>query len=251
MFRSFIYLDEDKLTTYMRQLSGKNVATPTTMTRKQTSGIQASFNGFGINSGRETNVNEQFQRDLSFDYDSFEQALSRVEGEEYYDLALNGDYDLMTLPGMKIVRLCNGFSIPEEFDMINLVEQFKPMLMGQIQTNSEGEQKALENVVGKASADIPILIDSDLTIAAKLNTQYLYEEYSTLEDYSDQDVYILCKTVGVVHRDEVIIFDPLKDFIRLPRVARRQLESQGTSIGLEKIKTEGPVLKVEVIAIYK
>ena len=49
----------------------------------------------------------------------------------------------------------------------------------------------------------------------------------------------------------VEIFDPLKDFIRLPRTMRRQMTANGKPVGLDKISIEGPVLKVEVIAIYK
>ena len=91
----------------------------------------------------------------------------------------------------------------------------------------------------------------DITVAGKLNVKYLHEEYANLEDYADQDVYLLCKVVGVIRKDEVEIFDPLKDFIRLPRTMRRQMTASGKSIGLDKITIEGPVLKVEVIAIYK
>ena len=49
----------------------------------------------------------------------------------------------------------------------------------------------------------------------------------------------------------VDIFDPLKDFIRLLRTMRRKMTANAKSVGLDKISIEGPVLKVEVIAIYK
>ena len=55
----------------------------------------------------------------------------------------------------------------------------------------------------------------------------------------------------MIRKEKVEIFDPLKDFIRLPRAMRRQMTTNSTSIGLDKISVEGPVLKVEVIAIYK
>ena len=61
---------------------------------------------------------------------------------------------------------------------------------------------------------------------------------------------MLCKVVGIVRRDTVEIFDPLKDFIKLPRAMRRQMTTDN-SIGFNKITVEGPVLKVEVVAIYK
>jgi len=64
-------------------------------------------------------------------------------------------------------------------------------------------------------------------------------------------VYILCKVVGIVRKAWVEIFDPLKDFIRLPRAARRSMTVSENTNGLESIVIEGPVLKVEIIAIYK
>lgn len=252
MFRSFIYLDEDKLYTYKRQIEGTNKAQPKAISQKKTLGFSATTHGLGVNGSTETSVDSAFERDVSFDYDQFELDLSRLDGEDYFDCVLNNEYDLTTVPPMKLVRICSGFEIPEEFDAVNLLDRFRPMLMGQIETKSAGEQEALENILGKASADIPFVVECDnFTVAGKLNAKNLLEEYSSLEDYADQDVYMLCKVVGTVRKNTVEIFDPLKDFIRLPRTMRRQMTSNGTSVGLEKIIVEGPVLKVEVIAIYK
>lgn len=252
MFRSFIYLDEDKLYTYKRQIEGANKAQPKAISQKKTLGFSASAHGLGVNGSTETNIDSAFERDVSFDYDHFELDLTPLEGEDYFDCVLNNEYDLTTIPPMKLVRLCSGFEIPEAFDAVNLIDRFMPMLMGQIETKSVGEQEALENILGKASADIPFVVEcDDVIVAGKLNAKYLHEEYSNLEDYSDQDVYMLCKVVGMVRKNSVEIFDPLKDFIRLPRTMRRQMTSNGTSVGLEKIVVDGPVLKVEVVAIYK
>lgn len=171
---------------------------------------------------------------------------------DYFDCVLNCEYDLTTIPAMKLLRICNSFEIPEAFDVVTLIDQFKPMLIGQIETKSIGEQEALMSVLGNASADIPFVIEhDDITISGKLNTKFLCEDYASLEDYADQDVYMLCKVVGIVRKDLVEIFDPLKDFIRLPRAMRRQMSAAGNSTGLDKIIIGGPVLKVEVIAIYK
>ncbi len=252
MFRSFIYLDEDKLYTYKRQIDGKNSALPLSVTQKKTAGFSAGMTGFGVNGAMETSVNSEFEKDVSFDYDHFELALGELEGEDYFDFVLNNDYDLTTIPAMKLFRICSGFEIPEEFEAVKLIDQFMPMLVGQIETKSTQEQEALEGIMGKAAADIPFVIEcDDVTISGKLNAKYLHEEFSSLEDYADQDVYMLCKLVGMVRKDRVEIFDPLKDFIHLPRSIRRQIDTSDNSVGLDKILIEGPVLKVEVIAIYK
>ncbi len=252
MFRSFIYLDTDKLYTYKRQIDGKNTAQPKSISKRKTAGFSATVNGFGMNGATETSIDGEFEKDVSFDYDQFELDLSRLDGEDYFDCVLNNEYDLTTIPAMKLLRICSNFEIPEAFDMVNLIDRFMPMLMGQIETKSTGEQEALEGILGKASADIPFVVEcDDVTISGKLNAKYLYEEYANLEDYAEQDVYMLCKVVGLARRDTVEIFDPLKDFIRLPRTMRRQMTTDDDSVGFNKITVEGPVLKVEVIAIYK
>lgn len=76
------------------------------------------------------------------------------------------------------IRICCGFEIPEAFDVVNLVEQFKPLLIGQIETQSAGEQEALQGILGNASADIPFVVELDeVTISGKLNAKYLCEDY--------------------------------------------------------------------------
>lgn len=252
MFRSFIYLDTDKLYSYKRQIEGVNQVLPKTANEKKTKSIEAGIEGLGVNVATETSVTGEFEKDISFDYDRFELALEKLDGEDYFDCVLNSDYDPQTVPPMKIFRISTGFSVPEEFDAVNLIDQFMPMLVGEIQTKSNSEQEALEAFLGKASADIPIIINyGDVAISGKLNARYLLEEYSSLEDYADQDVFMLCKVIGVSRKECVEIFDPLKDFIRLPRMMRRQMEGKAKTSGLEKIKIQGPVLKVELISIYK
>lgn len=252
MFRSFIYLDEDKLYSYMRLIQGKNTAQPTAIAHKKHTEVGATLRGVAVNHSVETDVTENITQDICFDYDQFELALNGLGGEDYFDCVVNDGYDITTIPAMNIARICAGFEIPEEFDAVKLIEMFKPMLMGQIETKNIGEQAALQGFLGNASADIPIIIDyNDITLASKLNAKYLQEDYSLLEDYMDQDVYILFKTVGMVRKESVEIFDPLKDFIRLPRTMRRQMTAGGKSIGIDKISVDGPVLKAEIIAIYK
>ena len=129
MFRSFIYLDEDKLYTYKRQVDGKNTAQPKAVSQKKSAGFSAAMSGFGVNGAMETSIDGEFERDVSFDYDQFELDLARLAGEDYFDCVLNDEYDLTTIPSMKLLRICSGFEIPEAFDVVNLIEQFRPMLM--------------------------------------------------------------------------------------------------------------------------
>ena len=138
-----------------------------------------------------------------------------MDGTEYFDLVLK-DYDLNTVPNMSIIRVNGSFEIPEQFDMFNLAQNFMPLLKSQIQTSSQDEKELMETFLGNASADIPIVMESeDLVVSSKLNTSFLEEEYAQLEEYSEQEVYMLCKVVGKMQKNRVEIFNPLKDFIKL------------------------------------
>ena len=109
----------------------------------------------------------------------------------------------------------------------------------------------MRTFIGSASADVPIISEFDnVNVYGKLNTKYLIEEYDQLDEYYEQNVFILCKVIGLMQKDRVKIFDPLKDFIKFPRAIRRQVNIEEIH-GFEDIYINGPVLKVEIIAIYK
>ena len=252
MFRTFIYLDKDKLYAYKRLIEGGNEPHLKNVTKKKSAGITADFGQIGLNVATETSVSGEYKRDVEFDYDRFETGLNNFDGEDYFDCVLNEDYDLTTIPSMKIIRILGGLIIPESFDVVTLFQQFMPLLIGQVPTTSEIEEDALQTYLGNASADIPFIVEcDDITVSGKLNAKNLMEDYTSLEEYEDQEVYLLCKVIGVSRKEKVEIFDPLKDFIKLPRAVRRGKNMNGETVGLEKISVDGPVLKVEIIAIYK
>ena len=252
MFRNFIYLDTDKLYTYKRQIEGANNPNIKAVKKTKNRGVEAQLAAISVQAQDEISTEAEVEKDTSFEYDRFENALSNYEGEDYFDFVLNSDYTYLTLPAMKIVRIESPFSIPADFDMVNLIEQFKPYLLGQIDAKSVQEKEAIRSLISNTSADIPIIIETDeITISSKLNMKYLIEEYTDLEDYESQDVFMLCRVVGISHKESVEIFNPLKDFIKLPRAVRRNMDSKGTEIGLNPIIIPGPVLKLDIIAIYK
>lgn len=249
MFRSFIYLNEEKMYSYLRQIDKEFANQPTKISKRKTREGTIGNGLLGMNAGTETEEKRELVKDITKDYDRFEKKLDELDGTEYFDLILE-DYDLNTVPSMSIVRLNGSFEIPEQFDMFNLAQNFMPLLKSQIQTSSQDKKELMETFLENASADIPIIMESEgLIVSSKLSTSFLEEEYAQLEEYSEQEVYMLCKVVGKMQKNQVEIFNPLKDFIKLPRAVRRGMDSD--SDGFESIIIDGPVLKVEVIAMYK
>ncbi len=251
MFRSFIYLDKEKMYTYLRQIDKEFKVQTTEISKRKLRGGCINVPAFGINAETEIEEQRNIIKDQFNDYDRFEKCLDQLEGGEYFDFVLSSDYDFSTVPKMSIIRINGSFEIPEQFDMYSVAQAFMPLITSQIQTSSDDEKELLETFLGKASADIPILIiDDEITISGKLNTSFLLESYTELEEYCEQDVYMLCKVVGIMKKPQVEIFNPLKDFIKLPRAVRRGMEKPDTK-KLESIIVDGPVLKVEIIGIYK
>lgn len=249
MFRSFIYLDQEKMYSYLRQIDVDYAYQPVELSKKKTRGGSFGTDVLGVNAGIEIEEKREVTKDVIKDYDQFEKKLEELSGSEYFDLVLD-DYDINTVPRMSIIRVNGSFEIPEQFDMFSVAQKFMPLITSQIETSSDNERELMEAFLGKASADIPIVIeDEELTIASKLSMGSLEEEYAELEEYNEQEIYILCKVVGIIQKDKVEIFNPLKDFIKLPRAVRRGMDSGNQ--GMEPILVDGPVLKVEVIAIYK
>lgn len=249
MFRSFIYLDQEKMYSYLRQIDADYANQPIESIKKKTRGGSFGTDLLGVNAGTEIEEKREVTKDVIKDYDRFEKKLEELSGSEFFDLALD-DYDINTVPRMSIIRVNGSFEIPEQFDMFSVAQKIMPLITSQIETTSDNERELMEAFMGKASADIPIVMEDDeLTIASKLSMGNLEEEYAELEEYNEQEVYMLCKVVGIMQKDKVEIFNPLKDFIKLPRTVRRGMDSGNQ--GMEPILVDGPVLKVEVIAMYK
>lgn len=251
MFRSFIYLDEDKLYAYKSIVDGKDTPQNRTYTKTSRTGISSEKLPVSLSTNRETQESGSFSRNIDLDYQKFEERLSNFEGDEYFNFVLNEDqYDYGNLPLMSLIKIRGTIEIPEAFDILNVVQQFKPFLLKSIPQTDVSTELAKE-VFTNAKADIPIIFDTgEYLISAKLNSKWLMEDYTDLENYQDQEVTLLCKVEGCVHREKVVVYDPIKDFIRLNRAMRQSANLEGKE-GLEPITVPGPVLKVEIVAIYK
>ena len=112
------------------------------------------------------------------------------------------------------------------------------------------KEEAARLILENSSADIPITIDcEDCIISSKLNVQYLLQNYTDLERFSEIPATILCKVEGYIDKQSVVIYNPTRDFVRLNRSIRRASRLEENE-ALRPISVEGPVLKVEIVAIY-
>jgi hypothetical protein len=251
MFRSFIYVNSEKVYEYYSLLDEtiKEKITSKESSRTNKAGISSKPIGFE-HSRTETMKSEISQYFLS-DYNKFEKELIKLAGEYYFDLD-EEEYDLKTMPRSSIGKVQANFIIPEGFDYIDLIDAFKPMIKSAIEIN-DSEQALYDTFLGNTKADIPITIEYEgLNIFGKLDTRFLKETYNQLEEYEFDEVTILFKFIAQDTSTRVTIFDPLKDFIKLNRAMRRSSDFQNSySEELSPIVVDGPVIKTEILAIYK
>lgn len=68
-----------------------------------------------------------------------------------------------------------------------------------------------------------------------------------LEEIESEETVFLFKVLSHCNDEQIVVYDPLRDFMKLNRAARRSMDR---SSGLEEIRIAGLVIKGELIAIY-
>lgn len=242
MFRNFVYLNEDALRSYAEQLG---IGNGKTTAKKFNLGAKAG----PIAAGAEFEPHEQ-TLSLASLYNKFEKALES-QPDEYFDF-LTGNPDSSTLPPMPIVRFRGTAEVPESFDAIAMIRQYAPMLdgAGMLETEDSGVPKDfLLNLIAKKDAYAPLVMEGLGTpVFSKLDmARFADDDMSLFEELESEEAVFLFKVLSRCDGEQVMVYDPLRDFMKLGRAARRSMKRTS---GLEEIKIAGPVIKGELIAIY-
>ena len=85
---------------------------------------------------------------------------------------------------------------------------------------------------------------------SKLDSKYLLIDYIELEEYENENIIVLAKVLSR-RSGSSIIYDPLKDFIKINRAMRRMGDINTLPNELDKIQISGDTLSLEVIAVYQ
>lgn len=256
MFKTLIYFDSQKVAAYSAILKGERQVD----IRKYRKGTSKSVQGsLSIASGNYDNVDEvegEIVGNPIFDCNEFEVLLEKKNKDNYFDMTENEAFDIETVPKTSIIRFEGAFNIPEQFDMMDLINDFKPMLTAQMDLKNESEQEIFNQVFGRENTKIPMFFDSDnfdnIVGFSKLNSNNLKYSLIELEDFESEEVTIIAKvlTHKKVKNESIIVFDVMKDLFSLNRAMRRQMEDQEHE-NIENIKSENDVVTLEVLAIYQ
>lgn len=256
MFKNLIYFDSNKVAEYGAVLEGKKHVAIKNV--KVSSGKSLSAK-VPVVSGGISGSNEmegEIVENLLLDCNEFEELLASKSKDNYFDF-LENEYDSETIPRTSIIRFEGGFRIPSEFDMMDLINQFKPMLTSSMNLQNAQEEELFNKIFAKDSTKIPAFIESSVfenrVGFAKLNSHNLCYELEELEDFEDEEVTIIAKVLSrknVNDNKPIVVFDIMKDLFSLSRGIRRQMGKEEIE-GIKGIESDENIIILEVLAIYQ
>lgn len=173
--------------------------------------------------------------------------------EDFADFTESSEWDINTIGRGFIIRFNGYMMVPEEFDITQTIQRFKPMLMDSIANDSmdETEKMAFKSFFEVSDAKIPVFIDIGASlICSKLIANNMLVAYEELEEYEDLEVTVIARvnTSNLVDMKKSF-YDPLKDFMRLNRTLRRTMGER--TDGLYEIYADQNYKTVEILAIYQ
>ncbi|MEI2406359.1 DUF6414 family protein [Niallia taxi] len=255
MFKNLIYFDAVKVAEYSAVLEGKKhiaIKNVKVNSGKSLSAKVAVLSG-GINGSNE--MEGEIVDNLILDCNEFEELLENKSQDNFFDLKQE-ECDSETIPRTSIIRFDGNFKIPSEFDMMDLINKFKPLLTSNLNLQNAQEEEIFNKIFNKESTKIPAFLECsdfvDRIGFAKLNSNSLCYELEHLEDFEDEEVTIIAKVLSRknVSDKPIVLFDIMKDLFSLSRGIRRQM-GESEIEGLQNIKSEENVIIFEVLAIYQ
>lgn len=257
MFKTLIYFDSKKVMEYKSLIERKKAVKLKNVkfSNEKSGKAQIPILSGGV-VGKSEMDGEILENHL-LDCEEFEDLLENTE--YYFDfLGPNSqDYDLDTIQKSSIIRFEGTFNVPKEFDMLHLINKFRPLLISSINTESNVEDELLKSFLGKESTKIPIFIENELDFRnrlgfAKINSNNLCCEIDDLEEFETEDVTIIAKIISRkdIKKESIVVFDVAKDLFSMGRAIRRQIGECGIE-GVENIAIDEDFITLEILAVYR
>lgn len=250
-----IYFDSQKVAEYKAVLEGKKHVAIKNVKISSSKSLDAKISVFSGGVGGSNEMEGELIDNMILDCNEFEELLEQKGGDYYFDL-MAAEYEIDTITKSSIISFEGSLSIPNEFDMMELINQFKPMLMNSMDLANAEEEEIFKKIFAKESTKIPIFIESsqlgERQGFTKLTSTELLAGMETLEDYEEEELTFIAKITSrkKVKDQPIVVFDIMKDLFSISRGLRRQMGPDEIE-GIENIKSDRDILELEVLAIYR
>lgn len=233
MFGNLIYYDKNKVEQYMALITKQSVVSK--------------------ENGQDEPPNKK--ANYLLECSQFETLLK--DRDDYVDF-VGGEPDI----GIKdvkissIIKVTGEIYVPESFDMIHLINEYKPQILASIECKDSDERELLNAVLNSSKMKVPIfcelgeMCDYWLGIGKAIQDNLLVD-YNELEDLEGREVTIIAKIEARKYYKDLPlkVFDVYKDFLGLNRTLRKQIVKQKNE-DFESIEVEEDYLGLELLAIY-
>lgn len=177
--------------------------------------------------------------------------------EDYFDFVdSEQDISIKDVRIASIVRVTGEIFVPEKFDMVQLIEEYKSVIVSTMQFQDEDEKELVNAVLKNSKSKIPIFCELSAECdywlgIGKVSKDNLLVEYNELEDLEGKEVTIIAKIDSrKYYRDKPLqVFDIYKDFLGLNRALRKTIAIEKDN-DFESIEVEEDYLGLELLAIY-
>lgn len=185
---------------------------------------------------------------------NFEKRLQKRE--DYVDFIGNPhDISIQEVPISSIIRVSGEIYIPEEFDMIYLINEYKSLLLSSMDYKDTDEKELISTVFNNSKIKIPVFCELGSSCdywmgIGKISHDDLLIDYNSLEDYEGTEVTILARLESRKYQKGKAsqVYDIYKDFLGLNRALRKQIKTEDKTF--EKIEVEEDYLGLELLAVY-
>ena len=250
MFGKIVYYDKKAVAEYKTVISGKPNLEIDEYDVTNDKGISADLRLVSADVKAAKSYKAKVQESDLFDCDQFEKMLTGRD--DYFDFTVSADFDISTVPSRSIIKMDGYIEIPEDFDMVKVIDAFKPYLMqmGELQNMEETSKMALQTFLGSANAaKIPLVFEGENTLfCSKIfqeNMTISYEELAEIDD----SVTILARVISLFVNSSKPYYDPLKDFISLNRMMRKAMGNRNEEF--KPIYADDQYRMLEILAIYR
>ena len=252
VFGKIIYYNKKDIDEYKSIITGKPVSNEASV--ESSKKIEGNIGSNLINVGGEiTKTGSSIIRpSILLECRQFEVELHK--SDDYIDMTLSDDYDIRTIPYGTIVKMSTYLSVPEEFDLYQMMSKFKPLLSNIIseKVENDGEKQAVEALFENTDGTtIPISLEcNNNLLCSKIQSEYLSVDYNDLDEFEDEEIVVLLRmySSGIVKASKPY-YDPLKDFMKLNRAARKAFKDEKGE--LKPIYSDQDYRMVDILAIYK
>lgn len=256
IFKDLLYFNVNKVAEYKAVLEGKKHVAIKNVKIASSKSLEAKISVLSGSMGGSNEVEGELIDNLLLDCNEFEQLLEKNAGDNFFDFTEVVNFDIETVTKTSIIKFEGALKIPNEFDMMDLITQFKPLLISSMQLGNPQEEEIFKSIFAKESTKIPLIIESEAFEKnlgfAKLSSTDLISNFETLEDYEDEDLTFIAKINSrkKYNNTPIVVFDIMKDLFSLSRGLRRQMGNTEVE-GIESIKVENDVLVLEILSIYR